>query len=192
MSPVANHWWPLVFCALTLSACDKSREPPAPAQAPCPEVSVGTPVDPMLVAFLGRARAAHHAADIREQRGDLEGAIRVLSELLAPAKVPQRAEAREVLADTRARLADYKSQLGRFADAALDVQAGMQLAQEPTYFRGHLFEVQGLVAERQAKQLKADGNQQAAQQAEARALDAFEKAMQVQEQVIDQALPDTQ
>ena len=126
-----------------------------------------------------------------EQREDLKGAVRVLAELVKkPEAIPDRIEAREVVADTRARLADYKSQLGQFAQAREEVRAGMQLAQDPTYFRGHLFEVQGLVAERQAKELKAAGQLAAAKKAEADALDAFEKAMSVQEQVIEQALPE--
>jgi dihydroxyacetone kinase len=143
------------------------------------------------VAFLGKARAAHHSADILEKSQDLEAAVQVLSGLVDGShKVPDRAEAKEVVADTRARLADLKSQLGRFAEASTEVSKGMGIAKAPSYFRGHLLEMKGLVAERLAKDLAARGDTEAAKRAEADALEAFEEAMHVQQQVIDEALPD--
>lgn len=96
-------------------------------------------------------------------------------------------EVREVLADTRARLADLKSQLGQFQQASKDVDRGLELAEETTYFRGHLFEVRGLVEERRAKDLSDKGNTTAAEEAKRQALDAFEKSMSIQAEVIRQA-----
>jgi hypothetical protein len=94
-----------------------------------------------------------------------------------------------VLADTSARLADLRSQQGDFDEAARDVTAGLGLAPERTYFRGHLFEVKGLVEERRAKQLSASGQLAKAEAARTQALQAFEQAMQIQAEVIQQALP---
>lgn len=184
--------WPSLALATAclLLGCDRAPAPePAPAP-PCPEADAGTPVDKVLVAFLGKARAAHHSADLLEDRKDLEGAIKVLDGLLSAQRTPERPEAQEVVADTRARLADLKSELGRFDEAAREVDAGMALVKGTTYYRGHLLEMRGLVHERHAKQLRAQGDLGAAKAAEDAALEAFEASMRVQQQVIDQALPD--
>ena len=175
---------------VALAGCSRSSAPePAPVP-PCPEVDVGTPVDKVLVAFLGKARAAHHSADLFEDQKNLDGAVRVLEGLLGPKNIPERPEAHEVVADTRARLADLKSELGRFDEAAREVDSGMALVKGTTYYLGHLLEMRGLVHERHAKQLRAQGDVGAAKVAEEAALEAFEASMRVQQQVIDEALPD--
>lgn len=183
--------WSGACCLLVASAvvchCAPNEPEPAP-QEPCPELDAGTPVDPTLAAFLGKARAAHHSADILEDQQKLEEAIQVLSKLTKSQDLPDRPEAREVAADTRARLADLESRLGRFEAAAAQVRAGMALVTETTYFRGHLFEVQGLVAERHAKQLREQGQTDQAKRLEERALEAFERSMDIQQQVIDKNL----
>ena len=152
----------------------------------------GAPVDTVLLSFLSRAKAAHHQADIFEQDEQIEKAIAPLQSLVDGPK-PGRAggapppEVREVLADTLARLADLKSQLGRFDAAGRDVDRGLELATETTYFRGHLFEVRGLTEERSSKSSKEKGDAKAAEEAKQRALDAFEKSMSIQAEVIQRA-----
>ena len=183
-------WGIAAALAILAVCCNRAPAPEASASAPCPEVAAGVPVDKVLVAFLGKARAAHHSADLLEDRKDLEGAVRVLEGLLTPRTTPDRAEAQEVVADTRARLADLKSELGRFEEAARDVDSGMALVKGTTYYRGHLLEMRGLVHERHAKHFRTQGDIAAAKLAEDAALEAFEESMRVQEQVIDQALPD--
>jgi hypothetical protein len=53
-----------------------------------------------------------------------------------------------------------------------------------------LFEVRGLVEERHGKQLKDSGASVEAEAAKKRALDAFEKSMTIQAEVIQKAVPD--
>lgn len=191
MSCLRLALWLQLGLVIMTSCARSSNDEPAPPPVACPEVDVGTPVDPALVAFLGKARAAHHTADILEGRKDLDGAIGALSELVSSAgALPGRPEAREVIADTHARLADLKSQLERFDEAQNDVKAGMDLAKETTYFRGHLFEMRGLIEERRAKELRGRGLEAKAKEAETLALEAFEQSMQIQQQVIERALPD--
>ncbi|MBN2193942.1 MAG: hypothetical protein JW751_14090 [Polyangiaceae bacterium] len=116
-------------------------------------------VDPALLAFLSRARSAHHRADLLENDGSIQGALAELSAIIdgpmpgGPRGLP---EVREVLADTLARRADLASRLGRHDSAVNDVQRGLGLAPETTYFRGHLFEVLGLVEERRSWALDAE------------------------------------
>lgn len=160
---------------------------------PAPGADAGVPVDPVLLAYLSRARSAHHIADQHEEAGRLEQAVDPLQRLVdgpVPGGEPRSAppEVREVMADTLARLADLKSQLGKHDAALKDVERGLELARETTYFRGHLFEIRGLVEERLAKSLEARGDRAAAEQARQRALDAAERSMSIQAEVIEKAM----
>jgi hypothetical protein len=175
----------LLCCALGLTACSR-HELAAPER--CAEQDAGTPVDPLLLAFLSRARAAHHVADNLETKGDLNGALLPLASLVAGPFPPGNGkelapEVNEVLADTLARLADFHSRLGAFDQALADVNSGLRHAEGPTYFQGHLYETQGLVEERRAKALDAT-DPQAAAAARARAIGYLETAMAVQSGVI--------
>jgi hypothetical protein len=156
------------------------------ARKTCDDTAGGTPVDPVLMSFLGSARAAHHLADGREEKGDLAGAEAALGSLLSGPLPPKQgaAEVREVLADTRARLADFRSRRGDFDAALGDVDKGLELVPEQSYFRGHLFETRGLVEERRTKALTASGDPAGAARARERALAAFEEAMRIQQAVI--------
>lgn len=173
-----------VLLALPLG-CKRASEPER-----CPEPTSETPVDPALLAFLSRARAAHHRADDPEQRGDLKGAIRELEALVEGPKLPgNAAESREVLADTRARLADLRSRNGDYDRADADIEEGLRLVPETSYFRGHLFEVRGLSEERRSKALASAGDTKNADRAKSRALTAFQEAMEIQAAVIEKSAP---
>jgi hypothetical protein len=144
-------------------------------------------VDPVLLAFLSKARSAHHVADQKEAKGDMAGALRPLQELTrAPA--PAAPEVAEVLADTQARIADLLSRAGRFDQAEAAVAEGLKSAREPSYFRGHLFEVRGLLEERREKALRGSRGPEA-DQARDRSLAAYEEAMKIQAEVIQKAAP---
>jgi hypothetical protein len=184
--------WALLACCFALAAC--KREDPGSSER-CTATDAGTPVDPVLLAFLSRARAAHHVADAQETNDDLAAAVAPLASLVAgplprPSGAQLAPEVREVLADTRARLADLRSRQGAFELALADVRAGLESASEPNYFRGHLLETEGLVDERQAKALESK-DPGAAAAARARAIALLEQAMAVQAGVIASAAPST-
>jgi tetratricopeptide (TPR) repeat protein len=197
-------WAPLVLAlaafAIGCAESHSSRSTPAAetAASACSCEPIGAPVvDPTLLAFLSKARAAHHEADLVEQ-GEGEGqgqdrprAIRVLSQLVQgpqPGGASPSPEVAEVIADTRARLADLRSSDGDFDAAIRDVDEGLRLAQTNTHFRGHLFEVRGVVQERRSKALAEKGDAAGAEKAKKDALDAFEKAIEIQDDVIARAL----
>ncbi|MDI1445884.1 hypothetical protein [Polyangium sp. 6x1] len=147
-------------------------------------------VDSVLLAFLSKARAAHHKADLAEASGDVAGAIAALESLTGGARPGGETplpEVSEVLSDTYARLADLRSTRGEYDTGLRDVDAGLGLAKETTYFRGHLFEVRGLVEERRAKSLPEGADRERARKA---AMDAFDEAVRIQDQVISSALGD--
>ncbi len=181
---------------LAVAGCSKAdRSSYEPSPSPAPSGSCACPsqvVDPELLAFLSKARAAHHQADLAEDARDKAGAIRVLDRLVTgvrPGGATPSPEVAEVTADTRARLAELRSGLGEFDAALKDVDAGLALATAPTHFRGHLYEVMGLVHERRMKSLADSGNQSAADREKKLAIDAYEKAMTTQDEVIRRALP---
>ncbi|HEX3776918.1 MAG TPA: hypothetical protein VHV51_20740 [Polyangiaceae bacterium] len=180
-------WSALFACCLLFAACSRDQ---SNGLERCAAVDAGTPVDPLLLAFLSRARAAHHLADEHEAAGDLNAAIAPLVELVA-GPLPHTGnelapEVNEVLADTRARLADLRSRMGTYDLAFADAEAGLEHATEPNYFRGHLLETEGLVEERRAKSLeKSDAG--AAARARAHAIELLEQAMSVQARVIDKS-----
>jgi hypothetical protein len=147
-------------------------------------------VDPVLLAFLSQARSAHHVADQHEESKDVAGALRALQALVAGPKPPDATpEVAEVLADTRARIADLLSRNGRFDQADEELDAGLTNARDSSYFRGHLFEVRGLVEERRAKALSSTGRGEEAEKARERSLSAYEEAMRIQAEVIQRAAP---
>jgi hypothetical protein len=173
-----------VVFALLVAACAR-RAPDACAD------DQGRPIGTALLAFLSRSRAAHHRADAREEQRDFNGAETELKAVVDGPKppCPNAAEVREVLADTRARLGELKSQHGDFDGAATDVEQGLTLVPESSYFRGHLLEVRGLVEERRGKSLAAAGDAAGAKAAEDRALAAFQEAMRIQATVIEESAP---
>lgn len=159
-------------------------------EPPCTGSETGAnPVDPPLLAFLSRARSAHHIADVSEE-SDAAAAIRALVSVV-DGPVPVRdgsppAEAREVMADTQARIAELESRLLRFDSATRRIDLALQWVPEVSYFRGHLFETRGIVEQRQAQDHEKSGRAAEAAAANGRALAAFESAMQIQAEVIRQ------
>lgn len=147
------------------------------------------PVDADLIAFLSKARAAHHSADLAESKGDLKLAIRHV-EAIPNGPLPARGpELVEVVADAHSRIADLKSRIGAFDEAVRDVDRGLTWATETTHFRGHLYEVRGLVEERRMHHLEQRGDVDGAEKARKAALEAFDEAIEIQDEVITKLLP---
>lgn len=169
---------------LGLIAC---RSEPGVSGCPSAEPE-GKPIDARVMAFLSSARALHHEADMQEKSGDVPGAIASLERLLAM-QAPAAVEVDEVLADTHARLAELRLGSNDLDAAKREVEAGLLRAQGPTYFRGHLLEVEGLVEEARAARLADAGHADESAAARARAMSLLEEAVHVQQQVIEHALP---
>ena len=167
--------------ALALVACSK-----APVSSE-PREDGGLPLDTEVMAYLSEARALHHQANLREDARDLPGAIAPL-ERLAKARRPHKGatipEVEEVLADTLAREAELRLRSGDIAGAETDVRAGLTHAPDPTYFRGHLLEISGVIDETVASTLADAGKTAEAEQARTRARDTLNQAVSIQEQVL--------
>jgi len=180
--------WLLLAIAIGSLGAPACRDQGAPAG--CPSAQPAQPaIDEAVMAFLSAARALHHEADIRERGGDLDGAVASLRRLVAmPA--PRAVEVQEVLADAHARLAELELLESDVEGATRDVEAGLLAVQGPSYFRGHLLEVEGRVEEARANGLADAGQREEAAKAKTRALALLEQAVHVQEQVIERALAD--
>ena len=160
-----------------------SREAADTEQAPA--------VDTEIMAFLSEARALHHQANLAETAGDLPGAIAAMDRLVSARRPhPERKtpEVEEVLADAYARLAELRLEKGELDPAAGAVKNGLDHVAEPTYFRGHLIEVQGLVEEARAAELADAGKTAESKQARERAIQLLEEVVRIQDQVIQHSL----
>ncbi len=181
---------------LILSGCTDTTAPTNAASEPATTVAGDclcpppeAVVDPALLAFLSKAKALHHEADLAEDAHDDEAAIAALDRLTAgpqPQRQPPAPEVREVLADTFARSAALRSR-DDYRGALKDVARGLALAPERSHYRGRLMEVLGVVEQRQFKRLEKAGDAAAAA-AKERALKAFEEAVAIQDEVIQRAL----
>lgn len=148
-------------------------------------------VDTEIMAFLSEARALHHEANMKEESGDVAGAVSAMERLVAARRPhPERKgpEVEEVLADAYARLAELRLKKGELDPAAAAVKSGLEHVAEATYFRGHLVEVQGLVEEARAAQLADAGNATEAARAREHAIQLLEEVVKIQEQVIQRSL----
>jgi hypothetical protein len=162
----------------------------------CSRHDDGTPVDTEIMAFLSEARALHHEANMKEESGDLSGAVGAMDRLVAarrphsdpkaPSAPPPEVE--EVLADAYARLAELRLKQGELEPAAGAVKSGLEHVAEATYFRGHLVEVQGLVEEARAAQLTDAGKPAEAAKAREHAIQLLEEVVKIQDQVIQHSL----
>lgn len=171
----------------SLAACSR-REPERIGQTPCLCDSARPVVDQALVAFLSKARAAHVRADALEEKDPAAAILSLESLVKGPVPPGDAPEANEVQADTRARLAELRARTDQFDEARKDVERGLALVPDTTYFRGHLYEVLGFVEERQAESRAKAGDKAGADAARKRAVEASERAVSIQDEVIRRAL----
>jgi tetratricopeptide (TPR) repeat protein len=178
----------VVFAAF--GACAKGS--PEVSNRACPPAEGDArPVDQLLLAWLSKARTLHHLADLAEDEGSVEKAIAPLEQLVGGALPPgQPAEVAEVMADTYARLADLRTRRGDYARADQDIASGLKFAPAPTYFRGHLLEVRGLIHQKEGDDLAKAGKTAEAKLAREKALAASVEAVRIQDEVIKSTLGD--
>ncbi len=151
----------------------------------------GAPIDVETMAYLSEARSLHHQAGIKEDTGDFPGAIAAMARLTAAQRPhPERKvpEVEEVLADAFARKAELELRAGNTNDALATVQQGLPHAESPTFFRGHLLEVQGLVEKARGAAFADAGKPNEAKAARERAIRLLDEAVKVQEGVVNASL----
>ena len=184
-----------ILCAGALATgCSRSEEraPTASVRMAAAKTADGGPaVDVETMAFLSEARALHHEANVKEEADNLPGAIAVVRRIVEArrphpgAHVP---EVEEVLADAWARIGELELRAGDPARAAAAAAEGLSHAVAPTYFRGHLLEVQGIAEETRASMLADAGDKPGAAKARTAAMALLEEAVTVQDRVIGEAL----
>lgn len=149
------------------------------------------PIDTEVMAFLSEARALHHQANLKEDAGDLPGAIGAMERLVAarrPHPESKTPEVEEVLADAYARLAELELKRSGLPAASKAIENGLAHAPDATYFRGHLVEVQGLVMEATAADFADAGKKEEAAKAREKAIALLEQVVKIQDQVIQRSL----
>jgi hypothetical protein len=178
----------ILLVAIGVGACSR-----ADGGAPAARAGDAGPVfDLETMAFLSKARALHHEANVKEEAGDARGAAAEV-ERIVRAAVPHAGaavipEVEEVLADAWARLAELDVRLGDTEGAERAAKEGLSHAREPTYFRGHLLEVEGIAQESRGAALADAGDGVGAASARRAAMRLLEEAVAVQDGVIAGAL----
>jgi tetratricopeptide (TPR) repeat protein len=189
MRRFSKNWVLFASALFALWGCATSREPPSGACPP--EPGDVRPVDQVLLAWLSKARTLHHLADLSEADGSIDRAVAPLEQLvggtLPPGGPP---EAAEVMADTYARIAELRARRGDYERADQAVTSGLAYAPGPSYFRGHLLEVRGLVYEKESSDFEKAGREVEARKAREKALSASLDAVQIQDEVIRTTLGD--
>lgn len=168
--------------ALGLAACGRTETSDTQA-------SSQQAVDNSVMAYLSMARARHHEANVQEAQGDVAGALAALTQLAhAPTPHPGTTipEVDEVLADTYARMAELELGRDGLDAAAHDVDDGLLHAKDPTFFRGHLLEVQGIIEEARGNRAADAGKTDEAARARKRAVELLREAIAIQEKVVQQ------
>ena len=183
----------IALALLVLASCARDREAGRTLSnqtRPCEEADA-SPVDQVLMAWLSKARTLHHLADVAEDEGNLEQAIGSL-EQLAGGTMPsaRHPEVAEVMADTFARLGELRARRGAYQRAEQDIASGLRYAPGPTYFRGHLLEVRGLVYDKEGRELEKAGKLADAKRAREKAVEASLEAVRIQNEVITSTLGD--
>jgi hypothetical protein len=177
----------LFAAAIAIGGCSRADGGASRAQA----TDAGPAFDLETMAFLSKARALHHEANVKEEAGDARGAAAEVERIVraeqphAGAAIP---EVEEVLADAWARLAELDVRLGDTKGAEDAAKEGLAHARAPTYFRGHLLEVQGIAEETRSMALADAGDVAGAASARAAAMRLLEDAVGVQDRVISEAL----
>ena len=168
-------------------ARNASRETPG-GNCPCEEPSAH-PVDTKLMAWLSKARTLHHLSDLGEEQDALDRAIAPLEQLVGgPTPPGPSPEVDEVMADTYARLAELRTRRGELERAEEVIAKGLERAPGPTFFRGHLLEVRGLVYEKLSESLAKAGKGGEAEEARQKSMRASMEAVRIQDEVIAGAL----
>jgi hypothetical protein len=147
-------------------------------------------IDTEVMAYLSMARALHHEANLKED-SDVPGAIAALDRLTSakkPHPTERVPEVEEVLADTFARVAELHVRQGEIKKADESAKEGLMHAPGPSYFRGHLLEVEGITEEARAAELRDAGQPGEAAKAKAHAIDFLHQAVLVQEKVVSDSL----
>lgn len=151
----------------------------------------GAPIDVETMAYLSEARALHHQAGIKEDTGDIPAAIAAMARLTSAQRPhPERKvpEVEEVLADAYARKAELELRTNDTGAALGSVQEGLKHAESPTFFRGHLLEVEGLIEKARGSAFADAGKNDEAKAARDRAIRLLDEAVKVQEGVVNASL----
>jgi hypothetical protein len=178
----------LLVSLLVVAGCSRADSSGAAHPA---AVDAGPAFDVETMAFLSMARALHHEANVKEDAGDVRGAANDVERIVRASRPHPGAsvpEVEEVLADAWARIAELRVRLGDARGGEDAAKEGLTHAREPTYFRGHLLEAEGVAEEARSAALADAGDSVAAANARTSAMRLLEEAVAVQERVIGNAL----
>ncbi len=141
-------------------------------------------VDERFLASLGLAQAYQLQAEELERLGDRPGAVEKVRQILSIEFPAQAPEAEDIRLDAYGRIAELLIAQDQTAEAQAALDGGLRLASRESYFKARLFSVQGRVHQHRARQLEEAGDQEGARAESRRALEAFERSIQINRAVL--------
>lgn len=138
-----------------------------------------------LMVALAQAKNFHHKADVYLKDARLDDAIASVRQILAirfPGNAP---EAEDVILDARARLAKLLVTSGAIEEAMVVVDHGLRDASRDSFFVANLHTVRGEVWEARALRSDEAGENEAARASRHQAIEAFDRAIQINEALLE-------
>jgi tetratricopeptide (TPR) repeat protein len=170
----------LMMLATVLASCscngNAEREPP-PSTTKLAEP--GDVIGEDLMLALAQAKNLHHKAQVYLSDGNPLAAIEAVRKILSLRFPPGAPEADDVRNDARAMLAKQLIRQNQLDDAMRVVDEGLAASTRESFFVANLHTVQGEIHEERAKQLDAEGNKAKATEERHDAIDAFDKAIKI-------------
>jgi len=167
----------IITFALAACSCNDHDAPPATIKLAEP----GDVIDQDLMLALAQAKNFHHKAKVYMTDGNLMAATEAVRKILSLRFPTGAPEADDVRNDARAMLAKLLVSQNQLDDAMRVVDEGLASSQRESFFVANLHTVQGEIHEERAKQLDAEGNKAKATEERHDAIDAFDKAIKIDE-----------
>jgi tetratricopeptide (TPR) repeat protein len=155
------------------------------------ETSVTELIDPRdalgedLMVALAQAKNFHHKADVYLKDARLDDAIASVRQILAIRFPDNAPEAEDVILDARARLAKLLVTSGAIEEAMVVVDHGLRDASRDSFFVANLHTVRGEVWEARALRSDEAGENEAARASRHQAIEAFDRAIQINEALLE-------
>lgn len=146
-----------------------------------------------LLISLGQAQNFHSKADVLVDSGELTQALTTLEMILQipfPSGAP---EGQDVIADTRARMATLRIELGKLDQALQLVDEGIAQSERQSFYLANLHTVRGQVLQAMAKSSAEEFGDDAPTVRELRieAIKAFDLSIQISEALLNTLSPGT-
>lgn len=170
-----------LWIALVAGCANVERSQP-PAQL---QVDESVPrIDEKLLSALGLAQSYQYQADELVELDKRPEAIEKVLLVLDIPFPPQAPEREDIRLDAFGRLAELSLDEGNEEGASSFLSKGLSESSRQSYFKARLYAVRGKILRAKAKRLRDEGSVEDSRQASRDAIEAFEKSIDINKQVL--------